>query len=51
MIPVYNPKIKGWQIVWVPNVHIKRELWHKPVNNKIYESWDDALHDMDKWAS
>jgi hypothetical protein len=50
MTPVYDPKVKGWRIVYTPNQFINRELWGKPVNNKIYESWDSACHDLDKWA-
>jgi hypothetical protein len=50
MTPVYDPKAKGWRIVYTPNQFIKREMWGKPVNNKIYESWDSACHDLDKWA-
>ena len=50
MTPVYDPKVKGWRIVYTPNQFINRELWGKPVNNKIYESWDSACYDLDKWA-
>jgi hypothetical protein len=51
MNPVYNAKLGGWQIVYTPNIFIKREMWGKPVNKKVYESWDSAMHDLDKWAS
>lgn len=47
---VYNKELNGWQIVYTTNHFIKKEIWHKPVNNKIYESWDSAMHDLDKWA-
>lgn len=51
MKPIYNAALGGWQIVYTPNQHIRRELWDKPVNDKIYESWDSACYDLDKWAS
>lgn len=47
---IYNPELKGWQIVYLPNKFTNRKLWGKPVNNKVYESWDSACHDLDKWA-
>lgn len=50
MIPVYDSKLGGWQIVYLPNQFIRREKWGQPVNNKVYESWESAMHDLDKWA-
>jgi len=50
MTPIYDPKAKGWRIVYTPNQFINRELWGEPVNNKIYKSWDSACHDLDRWA-
>jgi hypothetical protein len=47
---IYNPELRGYQIVHTPNMFIKRDVWNKPVNDKIYESWDSASHDLDKWA-
>lgn len=47
---IYNKELNGWQIVYNERNCIARNLWNKPVNNKIYESWDDAQHDLDKWA-
>lgn len=47
---IYNAQLKGWQIIHIPNQFIKKEVWHKPVNNKVYESWGSAMHDLDKWA-
>lgn len=47
---VYNAELGGWQIIYLPNQYINPKLWNKPVNNKIYESWDSAAHDLDKWA-
>lgn len=46
----YNAQLNGWQIVYTPNQFIKKEMWHKPVNNKIYDTWGSAMHDLDKWA-
>lgn len=46
----YNPERKGWEIVYTPNNFINHKMWGKSVNNKIYESWDSAAHDLDKWA-
>ena len=47
----YDAKKGGWVIVYTPNQWIKKDLWGKPVNDKVYESWDEAMHVMDKWAS
>ena len=46
----YNAQLNGWQIVYAPNQFIKKEMWHKPVNSKIYDTWGSAMHDLDKWA-
>ena len=46
----YNPEKKGWEIVYTRNNFINPKMWGKSVNNKIYESWDSAAHDLDKWA-
>lgn len=48
---IYNAKLRGWQIVYTPNNFTNPDLWGKPVNDKIYESWDEAAHMLDKWAS
>ena len=45
---VYNPELKGWQIVYTPNIFINKEMWNKPINNKVYESWLEASHYIDK---
>lgn len=50
MKPQYNKELRGWQIVYTPNNFINPALWNKPVNNKVYDSWDSAMHDLDKWA-
>ena len=47
---VYNPAVKGYQIVYTPNMWIRSERWNKSVNGKVYESWDSANHDLDKCA-
>lgn len=47
---IYNPKLKGWQIVYLATAWRHRALWHKPVNSKVYDSWESASHDLDKWA-
>ena len=46
----YNHEKKGWEIVYTRNNFINPKMWGKSVNNKIYESWDSAAHDLDKWA-
>ena len=51
MEPKYDAKKGGWVIVYLPNQWINIKLWGKPVNNQVYESWDEAMHVMDKWAS
>lgn len=48
---VYKKELKGWQIVWLKMAWLNPVLWGKPVNNKIYDSWDAASDDLDKWAS
>lgn len=48
---IYNAKLRGWQIVYTPNKFTNPDLWNKPVNNKVYKSWDEAAHMLDKWAS
>lgn len=45
---VYNPTLKGYQVVWTPNIHINRDKWNKPVNDHIYEDWADAMHYIDR---
>lgn len=40
----------GWQIIYTPNQFINPEMWGKSVNGKVYKSYDDAMHDLDKWA-
>lgn len=47
---VYNKELNGWQIIQTPNQWINPKMWNKPVNNKVYESWASAMHDLDKWA-
>lgn len=48
---IYDKELGGWRIIYTPNEFLKKEMWGKPVNNKVYESWLDAMHDLDKWAS
>ena len=40
----------GWQIVYAENQFINKNMWGKTVNNKIYNSWDEAWHYLDKCA-
>lgn len=47
---IYNPELKGWQIIYLPNQWRNPALWNKPVNSKVYDSWGSACHDLDKWA-
>lgn len=47
---IYNEELHGFQIVHTPNIFLRREIWNKPVNNKIYESSASASHDLDRWA-
>lgn len=47
---IYNKELNGFQIILLPNRLWKKEAWNKPINNKIYESWDDAMHYIDKCA-
>lgn len=47
----YNPQLKGWQIIYLKNDWRNPKLWGKPVNDKVYESWHSAAHDLDKWES
>lgn len=47
---IYNVELQGFQIVYTPNNFIKKEIWNKPVNNRIYDSWGSACHDLDRWA-
>lgn len=46
----YNKQLGGYQILYLPHIFLNVEKWHTPVNNKVYESWDSAMHDLDKWA-
>lgn len=47
---VYNSELKAFQIVHTPNIFINRKAWNQPVNDRLYETWDEASHDIDKWA-
>ena len=47
---VYNPEIQGFQILFTKRNGINPDLWHKPVNERVYQTWGDAMHDLDKWA-
>lgn len=47
---VYNSKIKKWQIVYNENHFINPKLWGKPVNNKSFDSYDEAMSYLDKCA-
>lgn len=46
----YNSELKGWQIVYLRTAWRHAALCGKPVNNKVYDSWESASHDLDKWA-
>lgn len=45
---VYNPELKGWQIVYTPNQFINKEMWNKPANDKVFKTWYEASHYLDK---
>lgn len=47
---IFNKELNGWQIVYLKTAWRNPILWGKPVNDKIYDSWDSASHDLDKWA-
>lgn len=47
---VFNEELKGFQIVYLKNQFVNPEMWNKPVNNKVYDSWDAASADLDKWS-
>ena len=47
---IYNPQLKGWQIVYIKTAWCNPILWGKSVNDKVYDSWESACHDLDKWA-
>lgn len=47
---IFNNELKCWQIIHTPNQFTNTKLWHKPVNTKRYDTWADAMHDLDKWA-
>lgn len=47
---VFNSELNKFQIIHLKNIFTKPECWNKPVNNKVYDSWDSAMHDLDKWA-
>lgn len=47
---IYNPQLKGWQIVYMKTAWRNPILWGKSVNDKVYDSWESACHDLDKWA-
>lgn len=40
----------GWQIVYTENKFINKNMWGKTVNNKVYSSWNEAWHYLDKCA-
>lgn len=45
---IYNKDKNGWQIVFLPNEFIKDSAWYQPVNNKIFASYDEAVHYLDR---
>lgn len=47
---IYNGKLKAFQIVHTPNIFINKAVWNKPVNDRLYETWDEASHDIDRWS-
>lgn len=47
---IFNAELNGFQIVHLKNQFTKPEIWNKPVNNKVYGSWDNASADLDKWS-
>ena len=47
---IFNKELNGYQIVYLRCAWRNPILWGKPVNDKIYDSWDSASHDLDKWA-
>ena len=47
---VFNKALNGYQIVYLKTAWRNPILWGKPVNDKIYDSWESACHDLDKWA-
>lgn len=46
---VFNSVLNGWQIVYMKTAWRNPILWGKPVNDKIYDSWESASSDLDKW--
>lgn len=40
----------GWQIIYTPNLFINPEMWGKSINDKVYNSWDEAWNYLDKCA-
>lgn len=47
---VFNKKLNGWQIVWLKTAWHNPAIWGKSVNGKVYDSWESASHDIDKWS-
>lgn len=47
---IYNKELKGWQIIHLPNQFIRKEIWNKPINDMIFDSWEDASSYLDKIA-
>jgi hypothetical protein len=47
----YNELRHGWQIVYAKRYWAPREIWGKPVNNRVYESQAEAWSVLDKWMS
>lgn len=47
---VFNKQLNGWQIVWLKTAWHSPAVWGKSVNGKVYDSWESASHDIDKWS-
>ena len=45
---IYNKDKNGWQIVHLPNEFIKASAWNQPINDKVFASYDEAVHYLDK---
>lgn len=48
---VYDSKLNKFLVVWTPNININREKWNKPVNNSMYDTWEDANNYIDRIES
>lgn len=47
---VYNKELDGFQIVFTPNDWINKDLWNTSYDGKVYQTWDAAMHILDKMA-